>query len=270
MKMRVLAAIALIPLLVAILFFAPSWVAAIAIGILCAIAAFELLCGTGLVKHTRLFCYAAVMAFCVPLWCYFGSPVLYARVGILVFTCLIFMEILISKGKLPITKAALCYLSGLLIPYMLSTLVRMLVVDSGRFVVLMTFVLAFMADTGAYFIGCAFGKHKLAPTISPKKSVEGLFGGILFDILSVLLICFVMSLLFSAKVNYLYAVVYGIVGALAGTFGDLCFSVIKRQAGIKDYGNLIPGHGGVLDRFDSVIIVAPVTELLMILLPILE
>ena len=70
--------------------------------------------------------------------------------------------------------------------------------------------------------------------------------------------------------NYLYAITYGIVGALIGTFGDLSFSAVKRQAGIKDYGNLIPGHGGILDRFDSVIFVAPLTEILLRILPVLE
>ena len=70
------------------------------------------------------------------------------------------------------------------------------------------------------------------------------------------------------KVNYLLAILYGLVGSLAGMFGDLCFSIIKRQTGIKDYGNLIPGHGGVLDRFDSMMMVAPLVESLLLLAPV--
>ena len=70
-------------------------------------------------------------------------------------------------------------------------------------------------------------------------------------------------------VNYLVALLYGLVGSAAGTFGDLCFSVIKRQTGIKDYGNLIPGHGGVLDRFDSLVMVAPLMEALLLVLPVI-
>ena len=77
----------------------------------------------------------------------------------------------------------------------------------------------------------------------------------------------VLDLAFGFTVNYLLALLYGFVGSFGAVFGDLCFSVIKRQTGIKDYGNLIPGHGGVLDRFDSMMIVGPLVEVLMILVP---
>lgn len=130
------------------------------------------------------------------------------------------------------------------------------------------FILAFLSDTGAYFAGRAFGKHKLAPVISPHKTVEGVVGGVLGATLGMLIFCLVMQLGFKMQVNYLYAVLYGVVGSLGAVFGDLCFSVIKRQTGIKDYGNLIPGHGGVLDRFDSMMVVGPLSELLLLLLPV--
>ena len=93
-------------------------------------------------------------------------------------------------------------------------------------------------------------------------------GGVLGATLGMLIFCLVMQLGFKMQVNYLYAVLYGVVGSLGAVFGDLCFSVIKRQTGIKDYGNLIPGHGGVLDRLDSMMIVGPLSELLLLLLPV--
>lgn len=130
------------------------------------------------------------------------------------------------------------------------------------------FILAFLSDTGAYFAGRAFSKHKLAPVISPHKTVEGVVGGVLGAIFGMLIFCLVMQLGFKMQVNYLYAVLYGVVGSLGAVFGDLCFSVIKRQTGMKDYGNLIPGHGGVLDRFDSMMVVGPLSELLLLLLPV--
>ena len=140
--------------------------------------------------------------------------------------------------------------------------------EQGRFYILIPFVLAFLSDTGAYFTGLSFGKHKLAPVISPKKTVEGVIGGVAGAVLGMLLYCAVLQLFFKFQVNYFYAVIYGILGSAAGVFGDLCFSVIKRQTGIKDYGKLFPGHGGILDRFDSMMVVAPLVEVLILLLPV--
>ena len=93
-------------------------------------------------------------------------------------------------------------------------------------------------------------------------------GGVLSAVAGMLIYTLILGSLFSFHVNYGYAVVYGILGSAAGVFGDLCFSVVKRQTGIKDYGNLFPGHGGILDRFDSTILVGPVVEFLLLTLPV--
>lgn len=270
MKMRVIAALVLIPVLLAVLYVAPPVLLAILLGLLCAIGAYELLAGTGLVKHIRLVFYTAVIAFLVPIWCYTGMVQWWALLGVFLFVVLLFAELLISHGKVRLERLAVCAVGGLLIPYLLSALVRIMGDGTDRQMILVPFVLAFMSDTGAYFVGSAWGRHKLAPIISPNKSIEGLIGGVASAVLGMLLYCLILNLGFDANVNYLFAITYGIIGAFAGTFGDLCFSAIKRQAGIKDYGNLIPGHGGVLDRFDSVIVVAPLVELLLVLLPVLE
>ena len=104
--------------------------------------------------------------------------------------------------------------------------------------------------------------------ISPKKTIEGVVGGVLATMLSMVIYCVILQFGFGFTVNYLYALIYGFVGSLGGVFGDLAFSAIKRQTGIKDYGNLIPGHGGILDRFDSMTVVAPLAEVLLLLLPV--
>ena len=129
------------------------------------------------------------------------------------------------------------------------------------------FAVAFISDSFAYLVGMRFGKHKLSPVISPNKTIEGVLGGMAVTILGMLIYGLVLQLGFGFQVNYLYAIIYAVAGSAAGVFGDLCFSVIKRQTGIKDYGNLIPGHGGILDRFDSMILVAPLMEMLLFLLP---
>ena len=114
------------------------------------------------------------------------------------------------------------------------------------------FITAFGTDTMAYFTGYAIGKHKLAPKISPKKTIEGSIGGILGSVL----LCGLFGY-FVIPSLLLHCIMIGILGGVISQFGDLTASIFKRKMGIKDYGNLIPGHGGILDRFDSVLFTAP-------------
>ncbi len=125
--------------------------------------------------------------------------------------------------------------------------------DMGGFFVILAFALAWFADTGAYFLGHAFGRHKLLPRVSPNKSVEGALGGVVFGALAA----------FLAKATVLPFLTYGDVAALGllspvmATLGDLVESLLKRDVKIKDTSRALPGHGGMLDRFDSVLFVAP-------------
>ncbi len=270
MKTRILAAAVLIPLLLVVLFALPPVFTAVMLCAMCAIGAVELLWGTGLVKHPRLIAYSSLIALLVPIWCYCGSPYAWGLVGGLCFCFLLFVEMLISKAKLPLEKVMLCIAAGIFVPYLLSAILRVRLMELGIYYILLPFAMAFMPDSGAYFIGIFFGKHKLAPTISPKKTVEGFFGGIAGGVLGVMLYGLVLSIGFRLQVNFLYGILYGVLGSLASVLGDLTFSVIKRQTGIKDYGKLIPGHGGILDRFDSMTVVAPLTEALLIILPFAE
>lgn len=115
------------------------------------------------------------------------------------------------------------------------------------------FLTAFGTDVMAYFTGYAFGKHKLCPTISPKKTIEGAIGGTLGSVL----LCGVFGYFFAPTV-FFHCMIIGVLGGIVSQFGDLTASIFKRKMGIKDYGNLIPGHGGILDRFDSVLFTAPI------------
>ena len=174
-----------------------------------------------------------------------------------------------SGTKLPLKDVMICMVSGMVMPFLLSALVRIIVMEQGRYLIYIPFIVAFFSDTGAYFIGVTCGKHKMAPIISPKKSWEGFLGGIATAMLGMVGYALLMQYAFDFEVNYLAAILYGLVGSLAGVFGDLSLSIVKRQVGVKDYGNWIPGHGGILDRFDSVLITAPLTEALLLILPIL-
>lgn len=268
MKTRIIAAVVLLPLLLLIVLAAPKVFTAILFGAMAAIAAYELLTGTGLVKHIRLNIYAMVMALWCALWSGLGLGYSWLLLSILLYWVVLMAEVMVSQMKLSFQSVAVCIVAGVILPLLLSSLVRIHSWEKGRHFIFVPFVFAFLSDTGAYFAGLSFGKHKLAPVISPKKTVEGMVGGVLATILGMVIYCVVLQFGFKMQANYLLAVVYGLVGSVTSVFGDLCFSVVKRQTGIKDYGNLIPGHGGILDRFDSMMLAGPLAEVLLLLLPL--
>ena len=135
---------------------------------------------------------------------------------------------------------------------------------TGPYRYLLVFIGPWVSDTFAYLTGRAIGRHKLIPEVSPKKTVEGAVGGVVFAALAFVLCGWIVKRFFapSLSVNLLVMALSGAVVAVVSQIGDLAMSVIKRRYGIKDYGNLFPGHGGVLDRFDSVLLTAPVLVML--------
>lgn len=143
------------------------------------------------------------------------------------------------------------------VPHAMTSMILIESFDNEHGVFLLTMGLcgAWIADSGAYFSGVALGKHKLCPEISPKKTVEGLVGGILTTGI-VYAVVFAIAGGFSVP-KAIFAFVLGAACAVIGTVGDLSASMIKRQIGFKDYGKIMPGHGGLMDRFDSVLFVLP-------------
>lgn len=276
MLVRILTACVCLPLLLAVILFLPPIGTAILFAAACMIGAYEMLWRTGIWKNVRVVVYTAVMAAATVMWSWLkacsivSEEILWASalIGLFVFFTLLFCELLAGHAKVQFTSMCAALFSGFVYPFLIGALVRLRGMDGGVFYVLVAFILSMVADTGAYFIGRAFGKHKLAPVISPKKTVEGAIGGVAFNVLFMCLYTLLLNKCFGfTQVNYIYAAIYGVVGALASIVGDLTLSVVKRQVGIKDYGNLFPGHGGILDRFDSTMMVAPLTEVLMLLIP---
>lgn len=129
-----------------------------------------------------------------------------------------------------------------------------------RILIWLVFLAAFGTDIMAYFTGMAFGKHKLCPNLSPKKSKEGAVGGVLGSVILCGLFGYILG---QGSEMIIACVIIGFVGSIVAQLGDLSASAFKRQMGIKDYGNLIPGHGGILDRFDSVLFTAPMVYYVM-------
>jgi len=128
---------------------------------------------------------------------------------------------------------------------------------SGGYLIISIFITIWICDSAAFFLGTAFGKHKLFPRVSPKKSWEGSIAGFIFALLTMIALKYIILYSFS----FVDALITGIIIGSVGQIGDLVESLIKRDAGVKDSSNLIPGHGGIFDRFDSLMLSSPVIYL---------
>ncbi len=155
------------------------------------------------------------------------------------------------------SQAAFTLLGIYYVAIPISFLYKIRIMDSGIFIFILTFVCSWIADTFAYFVGVTCGKHKLVPHLSPKKSIEGAVGGVAGATLVGLIYGLILGNIIGRNFGPVFAAI-SCVGAVISIFGDLAASAIKRNYEVKDYSNLIPGHGGILDRFDSMIFVAPI------------
>lgn len=182
---------------------------------------------------------------------FFGQPAVPKIFALLLFFVLI--SFVFSFPRVNVICLGATLFISTFIGYFFSFAFLLRQLNNGFFFLLLAFLLSWATDVGAYASGRLWGKHKLAVQLSPNKTKEGAIGGICLSIVvSVVAFAFV-----SVQASLLEAVALGLLASLAGQFGDLFASAVKRQAGIKDFGNMFPGHGGVLDRFDSFLLVAP-------------
>ncbi|MBR5519260.1 MAG: CDP-archaeol synthase [Clostridia bacterium] len=269
MLVRTIVGAALVPVMLAILFVCPDWALPCLYALLSVIAQHELLYTTGIVKNRLVIVLCAVVAAVIPFAVYFAWPAA-SLTGMLLALTVVLFVIAMNTGKtIGFGALAASLFSAFLVPWFFSQAVTIRMSEHGIYLIVLPFLAAWMSDTGAYFSGSLLGKHKLCPNISPKKSVEGAIGGVFGALLGGAIYALVMMKAFDFTVNYLTLAVICALGSVAGQFGDLIFSYIKREFGIKDYGKLFPGHGGVLDRFDSIFLTSPVTAVLLALLPTL-
>ena len=174
-----------------------------------------------------------------------------------VYLIYLYGVIVISGGRFDFNEALTMYSMSV---YIIASFLSLLFVrdfkNIGQYIYLLIFIGAWSTDIFAYFTGRFLGKHKLAKDISPKKTVEGSIGGIVFCAISYAVFGFIMDKYFEADSNILLLVISGVVISVISQVGDLIMSAIKRRYNIKDYGKIFPGHGGVLDRFDSILSVS--------------
>lgn len=269
MKNRVIVAVIGIPVLLAVIFFAPLWAWGIVVAIMASFCAWELLHCAMPAFVPRFAIYAGVCGAAIPIGTAFGAGELTFKIAAYALFVVMFAEMMLSfrkEKRVPFIDLALVFAAGIVIPFLLSALVRLGLREPKAPYLLLPFVITWLSDSGAFFVGRSRGKTKLAPALSPNKTVEGSVGGFVCAILAAILYGLILYWC-HFRVNILVMAVYGFFGSLAGQAGDLAFSAIKREHGIKDYSNLLPGHGGMLDRFDSTIFTAPILELLVLWVP---
>ncbi|HIT91147.1 MAG TPA: phosphatidate cytidylyltransferase [Candidatus Merdenecus merdavium] len=189
---------------------------------------------------------------------YFGleEHLLEAAIGILVVMMFVYVFTFPKYQSIQVMSA---YFGVFYVAVMLSYIYRTRMLTDGAFLVWLIFICSWGCDTCAYCVGMLIGKHKMAPKLSPKKSVEGAIGGIVgAAIIGGIYALVVTKYLTTTRNTIIIFMVISAIGAMISQVGDLAASAIKRNHNIKDYGTLIPGHGGILDRFDSVIFTAPI------------
>ena len=273
MAKRILVAVICVPLLLCVILFLPSFWWALVVAFIAGMAAFELLRATGEGKITvPMRVVTLLSAVLIPLGNWAGHAVVTACVCTFVVMAVSFWCAIRAYDEdgaaIGFYHVMLTLFGGCVIPLGLSALVQLSGMEYGKYLVLLAILLNFITDGAAYFGGVFLGKHRGITKVSPKKSIEGYFFGFVGGIVFAVLYGIVIGAIEGCNVALLPLGLCGLLGALVTELGDLVFSFIKRQYGIKDYGNLLPGHGGMLDRFDSMILCAPMVLFIVTYLPV--
>ncbi len=262
MKQRIITAVIAFFVLLPVLIFSDTFIFPLGLAVCAVLSVWEMFACVGL-KNAWLFTapmyvLGAAFPFLIR---YLPDRDLLAPIAIcaaVVWTLYAFTVLIFSHGKYPLEAV---FVASFSLFYIFIGFNAILFIHDcepgGKYLYYICFLGAWITDIFAYFCGRAFGKHKLIPDVSPKKTVEGSIGGTVFCILVMVIFGFVVEKLVSEiSANLLIFAVAGVLIAVVSQIGDLSMSVIKRKYGVKDYGFIFPGHGGVLDRFDSVIAVS--------------
>ena len=265
MLKRILTAVVLLPLLIFVLWLNNAVVMMIVLTVVSVLAVGEVLIATKYFSNKGIAAICMIFVAVLPAFLCFNQLIKFFPMLSGLFLLMMFVIMLWDHENVKFQEIALMTFVSFLIPLSLSTMVFMQKdFEYGIFYVILTFLISWISDAGAYFVGSAIGKHKMAPKISPKKSWEGFFGGLAFSVVFVIIAGFCYPWIDSLinggaafKVNVLILIPLAVVGSVLSVIGDFSASLLKRQCMVKDFGSILPGHGGILDRFDSVLFVAP-------------
>ncbi|MDE6598586.1 MAG: phosphatidate cytidylyltransferase [Oscillospiraceae bacterium] len=263
MVTRIITAVVGIAIAIGVLFLSATPVFNLTVAAIAIVMLYELLSACKCIQHkfhsVVCFAFAAVMPFLLEIE---DMEIKYIVSTLCIF--LVFIGYIAEHKTITFEKICCMLAVTLLTTLSMCCIVSLKNLDEthGVCYVILCLAGAWLGDSGAYFVGTFLGKHKLCPEISPKKTVEGAIGGVITVGLVFAVYAFFYRMVMGYRgipfeVNYLYLVLMGFGCGVLGIVGDLSASLIKRQFGIKDFGNIMPGHGGLMDRFDSVLFVAP-------------
>lgn len=258
MKTRIISAAVGLVIFAAVLAFSVHipLVLCVMLTLLCVLATYEMLHNTKLLKHPIQLISALLAAALLQLSFCKVLPIAVINItAVYILLQAVLLLVFHKETTLSGFFAAVCV--PLMLSFAFSSVMNLFTAQNAKlFYFFLLFVFAWGADTGAYFAGTFFGKHKLCPEISPKKTVEGALGGILSSVLLTVLLCTLYHSALSVKIHWPFMLAAAVIFAVVGMVGDLFASQIKRYIDIKDYGTIMPGHGGVMDRFDSVLMIS--------------
>ena len=271
MRIRTVTSAIILAVMVPVLIFSVYLIYPIVLGLVAVMAVFELLRVIGVHKLWKISIPAYVMALALPILThdifldqnpeFQKNYMLFAVATVFAYMLYIMAIAVFSKGEIKFSKVAEVFLTVTYVVMSFTALCLLRYItdgtnDMGTFCFFLVFLAAWGTDVGAYLVGSLIGKHKLIPDVSPKKSVEGAVGGVVLAVICFVIYGAVVSHFTELQANYLLLVIIAVVLSVVSQIGDLIASLIKREYGIKDYGKLLPGHGGIMDRFDSILAVS--------------
>ena len=284
MRIRTITSAIILAVLLPLIIFSDYVVYPIMLALCSLLAVFELLRVIGFEKKWVISIPAYFMAPALPLCSYLVTneavEQLYYKLGAVavymlgavsvVFAYMIYtMSVAVfSKGKISLGSVAEVFLTVSYVVISFTSLCLVRYLYHGLFLLMLVFIGAWVCDSMAYVVGSLIGRHKLIPEISPKKTIEGAIGGMVSTVIAFLLYGYLVDLFTEGVVpDYLVLGILGLLISVVAQLGDLIASLIKREHGVKDYGTLLPGHGGIMDRFDSILAVSTILLMICVVFP---
>ena len=276
MKTRTITSVFILLVTVPIILLSKYIIYPIALSALAVMATYEILHAIGVEKNWYLSVPAYILAGVFPFASYFvtaeSSFTYLLTIAALIYIYMIYIMgvAVFSKGQtsFKVISEVLLSITYVIVSFSSLSMIRYIDKDVGLYKLMLVFIVSWVCDSMAYIVGSLIGKHKLIPEISPKKTIEGAIGGVVSAIIAYMLFGLILDLAVpNMKVNYIVLAVFGLVLSVVSQLGDLIASLIKREHNVKDYGKLLPGHGGIMDRFDSIMAVSTILLILSIVFP---